>query len=46
MAYLKQLEMDWFDVGGINEDDMLGISAFKLGINGKRYESIGEYWKW
>lgn len=46
MTYLKQSEMDWFDVGGVNEDDMLGISAFKLGINGKRYESVGEYWKW
>jgi 3-hydroxyacyl-CoA dehydrogenase len=28
------------------EDDMPKISAFKLGLNGKPYESIGEYWKW
>jgi hypothetical protein len=40
------LEFEWFDLGGINEDDMPRISAFKLGLKGKPYESIGEYWKW
>ena len=46
VVYLKQLGLEWFDLGGINEDDMPKISAFKLGLNGKPYESIGEYWKW
>lgn len=43
---LKQLGLEWFDLGGINEDDTPGIAAFKLGMKGKRYESVGEYVKW
>ncbi|MDI1270367.1 MAG: GNAT family N-acetyltransferase [Polaromonas sp.] len=42
---LKQLGLEWFDLGGINEDDTPGIAAFKLGLKGKPYESVGEYWK-
>jgi len=45
-VYLKQSGVDWFDLGGINEDDTPGIAAFKLGLRGERYESVGEYWKW
>lgn len=43
---LKQLGLEWFDLGGVNEDDTPGIAAFKLGMKGKRYESVGEYVKW
>lgn len=45
-TYLKESGVEWFDLGGINEDDTPGIAAFKLGLRGERYESIGEYWKW
>jgi len=43
---LKQSGLRWFDLGGINEERTPGISAFKLGLNGERYELVGEYWKW
>lgn len=43
---LKQDGYEWFDLGGIDEDHTPGIAAFKLGMNGQRYESAGEYWKW
>jgi len=46
IAYLQQSGLDWFDLGGINEDDTPGIAAFKLGLRGEQYESAGEYWKW
>ena len=46
IVYLKQSGLSWFDLGGINEERTPGISAFKLGLNGQRYELIGEYWKW
>lgn len=43
---LKQLGLRWFDLGGINEEMTPGITAFKTGLNGERYELVGEYWKW
>jgi len=46
IAYLKQSGLRWFDLGGISEEQTPGISAFKLGVNGERYESLGEYWRW
>lgn len=46
MVSLKQRGLEWFDLGGINEDETPGIAAFKLGLRGDRYESVGEYWKW
>lgn len=46
VTFLKQSGLDWFDLGGINEDHTPGITAFKLGFRGDRYESVGEYWKW
>jgi hypothetical protein len=46
IVYLKQKGFRWFDLGGIAEERNPGITAFKLGLNGRRYESIGEYWKW
>ena len=46
IEYLKQRDLRWFDLGGIDEDRTPGIAAFKLGINGERYESVGEFWKW
>jgi hypothetical protein len=46
IALLKNSGLEWFDLGGISEDDTPGIASFKLGLKGKRYESVGEYWKW
>jgi len=46
ISLLKELGLRWFDLGGINEEHTPGISAFKLGLNGSRYELVGEYWKW
>ncbi|MBC7405099.1 MAG: GNAT family N-acetyltransferase [Cytophaga sp.] len=46
VVYLKQAGLDWFDLGGIDEDHTPGIAAFKLGLRGERYELAGEYWKW
>jgi hypothetical protein len=46
IVHLKQSGLRWFDLGGINEEETPGITAFKLGLNGERYESVGEFWKW
>lgn len=44
--HLKEHGIRWFDLGGINEAAAPGIAAFKLGMNGERYELVGDYWKW
>jgi lipid II:glycine glycyltransferase (peptidoglycan interpeptide bridge formation enzyme) len=36
----------WLDLGGLDEENTPGITSFKMGLNGERYELIGEYWKW
>lgn len=46
IRYLKNSGAYWFDLGGVSEEDTPGIAAFKLGLNGERYELVGEYWKW
>jgi hypothetical protein len=46
ILYLKQTGSRWLDLGGISEEYTPGITAFKLGLNGERYELVGEYWKW
>ncbi len=46
VTHLKGLGCEWLDLGGINEDHTPGIAAFKLGLNGTRYELGGEFWKW
>ncbi len=43
---LKRAGVRWFDLGGISEEQTPGIAMFKLGLNGHRYELVGEYWKW
>jgi dTDP-4-amino-4,6-dideoxygalactose transaminase len=42
---LKDQGYLWFDLGGINENLTPGVSAFKLGMNGRRYENAGEFLK-
>jgi lipid II:glycine glycyltransferase (peptidoglycan interpeptide bridge formation enzyme) len=46
IAHLKQRGLRWFDLGGFNEERNPGIAAFRLGLHGERYESVGEFWKW
>ena len=46
LVHLKQLGVRWFDLGGISEEKTPGITAFKSGLNGNRYELVGEYLKW
>jgi len=46
IVHLRQRGLRWLDLGGVDEERTPGIAAFKLGINGERYESVGEFWKW
>jgi hypothetical protein len=46
IVYLKQAGYRWLDLGGISEELVPTITSFKLGLNGERYELVGEYWKW
>lgn len=46
IVHLKQRGFRWFDLGGIESERSPGIASFKLGLNGERYESVGEFWKW
>ena len=45
IRHLKEAGAQWFDLGGISEESSPSITAFKLGLNGERYELVGEYWK-
>jgi len=45
IIHLKRTGFHWLDLGGINDVDTPGIASFKLGMNGERYELVGEYWK-
>ena len=46
VGHLKTAGLRWLDLGGISEDDTPGIAAFKLGMNGERYELAGEFARW
>lgn len=46
IIHLQQDGFRWLDLGGISEEQTPGITAFKLGLNGERYELVGEYWRW
>ena len=39
---LKSNSYSYFDLGGINEESLDGISSFKLGMGGSSYSLIGE----
>ena len=43
IVQLKISDCRWFDLGGVDEINTPGIAEFKLGLNGERYELIGEY---
>ena len=46
ITHLKEAGVRWFDLGGIDEERTPTVTSFKLGMNGERYELVGEYWKW
>jgi len=40
---LKAQGIEWFDVGGINEDTAKGVTQFKRGLGGIEYRLVGLY---
>ena len=42
---LKVRGLEWLDLGGIDAESTPGITDFKLGMGGERYELMGESWK-
>jgi lipid II:glycine glycyltransferase (peptidoglycan interpeptide bridge formation enzyme) len=46
ILYLKENKIKWFDLGGIDLVNTPGITQFKLGLNGERYENSGDFIKW
>ena len=40
---LKAKGLKWFDLGGINEKHAAGVTKFKDGMGGKRYDIVGLY---
>jgi hypothetical protein len=44
--HLKNAGFHSLDLGGIDEEGTPSITAFKLGMNGERYELVGEFLKW
>lgn len=43
--WLRSRGIEWFDLGGVNNDETPGIAAFKQGMNGSPYELVGTYWR-
>ncbi len=41
---LKRLGCTHFDLGGHSNNSSSGFSGFKLGMNGQKYELVGEFW--
>jgi lipid II:glycine glycyltransferase (peptidoglycan interpeptide bridge formation enzyme) len=44
--HLKDNNLIFFDLGGIDLVNTPGVAHFKLGLNGNYYENIGEFVKW
>jgi len=40
----KKRGCNWFDLGGLNENTSKGIAHFKYGVNGMKYDLIGEFY--
>ncbi|MCW7482115.1 GNAT family N-acetyltransferase [Leptospira kanakyensis] len=45
LVYLKENSFSYFDLGGIDEVNTPSIASFKIGLNGKRYRLVGEFFK-
>ncbi len=40
---LKDVGVEWFDAGGINEEHAAGVTKFKRGLGGKEYRLVGTF---
>ena len=40
----KNIGCNWFDLGGLNANTPIGVAHFKYGVNGIKYDLIGEYY--
>ncbi len=40
---LKEVGVDWFDAGGINEEHAAGVTKFKRGLGGREYQLVGTF---
>lgn len=40
---LKEVGVDWLDVGGINEEHAAGVTRFKRGLGGREYRLVGTF---
>lgn len=40
---LKDVGVEWFDAGGINEEHAAGVTQFKRGLGGKEYQLVGTF---
>lgn len=45
IQYLREKQIRWLDLGGIDEEATPGITEFKFGLGGEVYELVGEGWK-
>jgi lipid II:glycine glycyltransferase (peptidoglycan interpeptide bridge formation enzyme) len=45
VIYSKNKGIKWFDVGGLNANTPSGISHFKSGLNGEKYQNISTRYK-
>lgn len=46
LGELRRAGVGWFDLGGLSEAHTPGITAFKLGMGGERYELVGDFLCW
>lgn len=46
ILFLKENNFKFLDLGGIDKINTPGVAQFKMGLNGKYYENIGEFIKW
>ena len=40
---LKDIGVEWFDAGGINEEHAEGVTRFKRGLGGREYKLVGTF---
>lgn len=45
ILHAKKSGCDWFDIGGLSSTSPKGVAEFKLGLNAKPYQLVGEWWK-
>jgi len=45
ITILKDIGIQWFDLGGVDEEATPGVSEFKLGMGGETYDLVGDGWR-